>query len=108
MELSKKEFQALLLIHGAYIDYEFHPKEKKYIINLYGQATFDKMLMAYLTGREKSFDYLKHNLDKYCPNASEKLELKNLLFGVLLADDSYSQMEKAFLSLFRTRINTAI
>jgi len=65
MELSVSEFKALILIHASFIDYEFHPKEKEYIINAYGLKVFDKMMMTYLTDRECSFNYIRDNLDNY-------------------------------------------
>lgn len=104
MGLSVNEFKALLLIHASFIDYEFHPNEKQYIIKAYGIKTFDKMMMKYLTDRENSFEYLRDNLDVYFADDVAKLNLKDELFGLLLADYNYNQLEKAFMDLFRSEM----
>jgi len=107
MQLSPSEFKALLFIHGSFIDYEFHPKEREYIINVCGLATFDKMMIIYLTERERSFGYLQANFDSCFPTHKSKVDLKDELFGLLLADSNYNQLEKAFMELYRSTLSVS-
>ena len=97
---SKIEFEALLLIYAANIDYEFHVSEKKLIIKVYGQQTFDKMDLFYQKSKPDAFDFILKNFRLMYPKEEEKIQLKEKLMKLFLVDLDYSVFEKGFIKFY--------
>jgi len=99
---NKQEFETLILIYAAHIDYEFHHFEKKHIIDLYGQDSYDKMLGYYEQSKPKAFELILKEFRLIYSSEEDKAELKKKLMKLFLVDLEYSVFEKGFIKFYDT------
>lgn len=103
--LSQDEFESFFLIYASHIDYEFSEAERLFILNLYPEEIFQKMLKLF----ENTPDYnclqllLKHK--KYYFDSEEKQKrLYAMLQDLFEIDGEFSRMEKNFVPFFQKMI----
>lgn len=94
------EFQVLLLIHAANCDFDYHSKEKDFIIEKFGEEMHDKMLSIYQKNKHSSFTTVMRDFLIYCENKDVKSDTLLKLNSILNADGEYNTFEEYFEKTF--------
>jgi len=100
--LTKPEFETLILIYAAHVDYEFSESEIQYIESQTTPLTYKNMLEKF----NNMTDYvcmkiiIRHK-NLYVKTDEQKNELLEKLKNLFKADGDYSRIEKSFLQFFK-------
>ena len=100
--LNKEQFETLLLIYAAYVDYEFTEEEKSFILSRCSLETFETMHNLFLSLEDFSCLRIIINYkEKYYPTKKSQDDLFKLLKEIFGVDGDYSRIEKVFVSFFK-------
>lgn len=93
--LSKEEFFTLLLIYGSNADMDFSDSEKNYILDRFGEETFQKMFNYYDSISEfQLLQFISDNRSIYFDTVENKNELSEELMSLFNIDGEFSRLEK--------------
>ncbi len=97
-QLTKKEFETYLLIYAAYADYDFHPKEEQFIIELFGTDVFNKMHKLFQSNSDyATLQLVTRYKDEFLDNNASKKDMYQTITKLFTIDGDYSRGEKTFL-----------
>jgi len=94
-QISKEEYEALLLIYASYTDLDFSGSEKDEIINSLGFDTYEKANAYY--GNMREYELLQHLCDLrklYYPGSEGKDKVLKMVRTHFNADGDFSKLER--------------
>lgn len=100
MVLSDSDFKTLLLIHLADCDYEFLPIEKKEIIKLSDELSFEKMLNLYNSRKAESFNYIMKEFSIRYETVEKRNNIIKEIVKIAEADTIINEFEQKFIDFF--------
>jgi len=99
--LSKTEFETLLLIYAAHVDYQYTQEEIDFILKTTSEENYKKMLDLFNSQTDFAcMKILMSHKKKFCKTQEQKSKLFNSLKKIFEIDGDYSRIEKAFLQFF--------
>jgi hypothetical protein len=109
LSTTRDEFFTLLLIYASYADLEFSSVEKEYIVNKFGEATFDKMNLIYDSFSEfQLLSYISANRLQYMDSLGNDEQLSDELTTLFNIDGEFSRLEKGFYNFIKRILNEGL
>lgn len=103
---SKEDFWTLLLIYASNVDLEIHELEVKFIIDKFGQETFDKMMSLFKNQSDyETIQWLTKHKTEFVTSEDEKKRMISSIAKLFSADGHIDFMERNMSAMINRLLN---